>query len=43
MHFFELLWAIDVILVSSRSLECQFSFDTLLNMFIVYTTGPIVR
>ena len=42
MHIFELLCAIDVLLVSSRSLECQLSFDTLLYMFIVCTTGVIV-
>ena len=43
MHIFELPCAIDVILVSSHSLECQLSFDTLLYMFIVCTTGVIVR
>ena len=38
----ELPYAIEVILVSSRSLECQLSFDTLLNMSIVCITGVIV-
>ena len=35
MHIIELLCAINVILVLSRSLLCQLSFDTLLYMFIV--------
>ena len=30
-------------LVSSHSLDCQLSFDTLLNMFIVCIAGVIVR
>ena len=43
LNLFELLCAIDVKLVSSHSLECQLSVDTLLIMFIVYITGVIVR
>ena len=42
MHNFELLCAIEVILVSSHSLECQLSFDTLPHMFIAYVIGVIL-